>query len=332
MAWLFVPGLAASSSVSSWRSPTTAPSVTWRGKPMPPRHWLRVWPRVSWLRRLSGTTLSPSMADAGVDAWISSLPASPASRGRAPAKARAPQTSDGSGLTSGIALAKYSPGWSGWRMCLPLFPEEDWPSFSGTWPVSGSMQSGVCSEQPTLAPPIDASACTSWPTAVVQDAIGSARHTTTTGVMHAGMMLTDAIQMWRTPDSPNAGGPRNRQTSIGHGHQVTIAEQAEHWPTPLTADVHGTREADGKRNTGLNTHAQQWPTPSTAQQNVSSTQADERPRPNGKTLADASMLWPTPVVADHWTPSTEASAEREAGKHNLRGAAIVASEDHWPTP
>lgn len=44
------------------------------------------------------------------------------------------------------------------------------------------------------------------------------------------------VMQWRTPDSPGAGGPRNRKKSIGHGHQTTIAEQAEQWPTPVVGD------------------------------------------------------------------------------------------------
>lgn len=40
---------------------------------------------------------------------------------------------------------------------------------------------------------------------------------------------------WRTPDAPNSGGPRNRQASIGHGHQVT--EFA--WRTPSSRDWKG---------------------------------------------------------------------------------------------
>lgn len=112
---------------------------------------------------------------------------------------------------------------------------------------------------------------TTWPTANTKDANSAARHTTTTGVMHPGTTLTDAIRMWptpvvpsggrttstsnydaqgnkrqiqleavaplwRTPDGPGTGGPRSHHESIGEGHQVTIAEQAEHWITPNARD------------------------------------------------------------------------------------------------
>jgi len=48
--------------------------------------------------------------------------------------------------------------------------------------------------------------------------------------------LDQQARRWRTPDSPGAGGPRNRKASIGQGHQTTIAEQAEQWPTPVVGD------------------------------------------------------------------------------------------------
>ena len=81
------------------------------------------------------------------------------------------------------------------------------------------------------------------------------------GTEHGGRNLADDVTLWRTPDSPGTGGPRNRQGSQGNGHQVTIAEQAEHWMTPNVpnggrvlpeADVIAKgATADGKRQVGL---------------------------------------------------------------------------------
>lgn len=47
-----------------------------------------------------------------------------------------------------------------------------------------------------------------WPTPVVTDAASAARGTTTTGVMHSGTTLTDAMRAWPTPtarDGDNRG-------------------------------------------------------------------------------------------------------------------------------
>ena len=55
-----------------------AKSLTWRGKDSLSRTWLQRWKRVSWMQHLFLRTLRPSLTDAFVDAWTSSLAASPA--------------------------------------------------------------------------------------------------------------------------------------------------------------------------------------------------------------------------------------------------------------
>ena len=55
-------------------------SFTWRGKPMPSQIWFRKSKRVSWLPRLFGRMLRPSISNDFADAWISSLADTRASR------------------------------------------------------------------------------------------------------------------------------------------------------------------------------------------------------------------------------------------------------------
>jgi len=169
MGWLFVPGLGDWNSASGSSLPSTAPSCTWNAKPLPPRSWSRAWQRVSWLRRLSGTTCGPSTADAGVASWIVSLPDSPASRGVKPDPIPAPTMPAGSGRISSTALAKWDPRSSSWKMSLPLFPEEDWPPYSADWPTAGTLRNGVISPRPPLGHPMNACASSSWPTATASD-------------------------------------------------------------------------------------------------------------------------------------------------------------------
>lgn len=74
MAWLYVPESEGwNSGCTSPSETSTEPSVSWRGKPMRLQHWSRAWQTAAWLRLLSGTTLPPSTASHGVDAWMSSL-------------------------------------------------------------------------------------------------------------------------------------------------------------------------------------------------------------------------------------------------------------------
>lgn len=65
-----------------------------------------------------------------------------------------------------------------------------------------------------------------WPTARAEDAESCGNHPGATD------SLTGAARLWRTPDAPTTGGVRTRSKSCGQGHQVVLAEQAIHWPTP----------------------------------------------------------------------------------------------------
>jgi len=96
---------------------------------------------------------------------------------------------------------------------------------------------------------------------------------------------------WRTPDTPSSGGPRNRKDSIGQGHQVTIAEQAENWNTP-----HGMSNRDFRGKTGgcgggeFAKQANQWPTPL------------ERDFRSGETIAEYGNSRPLNESVVNWTP------------------------------
>jgi hypothetical protein len=137
--------------------------------------------------------------------------------------------------------------------------------------------------------------------------------------------LTGVTRQWRTPDAPNAGGPRNRQTSIGKGHQVTIAEQAEHWPTPAARDYKGENgEAHLDAGTGRkhldqlpNYVAHCWPTPTATPYGSSQNGingiggANERPSANTPSLEGLSRSFlpgpPTSTLGAGSSPSTPSS-------------------------
>lgn len=89
------------------------------------------------------------------------------------------------------------------------------------------------------------------------------RGTDHTGKIGGGGEFAKQATQWATPDAPNAGGPRSRQGSIGHGHQVTVAEQAERWQTPAT-DSFRSRGGDRKNEMGLDQQARFFPTPQAA--------------------------------------------------------------------
>lgn len=77
-----------------------------------------------------------------------------------------------SGANTPELLAKFDPASSSWRTsqhCLI----SGWEEFSGTWPRSGTMRSGIAFQAPPLVPLISASASGLLPTPQAIDAKGS---------------------------------------------------------------------------------------------------------------------------------------------------------------
>lgn len=155
MGWLFVPGLEDSSSVSvSPSDPPIGVSVMLRGKHSSPESWRRACKTAPWIPLLSGTMFRPSMADHGVDAWISSLPVSHASHTAKQGNAKGQKTSDGSGHQSPGSSKKWDP-----RRCFLKMYGGYSRARTGkrsrrslaTWPAWGSWDHGGPSERPMPA-------------------------------------------------------------------------------------------------------------------------------------------------------------------------------------
>ena len=142
--WVYVPGTSSPSapgsedltSDSSSRLQLLAQSVTWRGKLLQPKSWLRTCKRVGWTQRLSGRISTPSTASHGVRLWIVSLAASRVSRSRVQASDSGQTTNAGSGLSSsesplnakfhgssGRTCREYSPKAS--EVSLPIWVTQD---------------------------------------------------------------------------------------------------------------------------------------------------------------------------------------------------------------
>lgn len=130
-----------------------------------------------------------------------------------------------------------------------------------------------------------------WPTPNTCDANSAARHTTTTGVMHPGTTLTDAIRLWPTPIAEDS------ESRTSHG-TLLDATRGEMWQTPLASDANGTRRYDGKRGVGLNSQTQpDWRTPN---------QRDWK-GPSAQSWRDRETGDPTPTLPD------QLSAIRDSG-------------------
>lgn len=147
------------------------------------------------------------------------------------------------------------------------------------------------------------------------------------------MGLDQQSRFWRTPDAPSStGGPRNRQESIGKGHQITIAEEAEHWNTPSTND--STRANDGPSVMGrygtpqmtasdqrLRNQVSAWGTPTTRDWKDGSS-ANTAPT-NGLLGRQVIQEWPTPKASDDIAGSNSLNASQGKGGNNLLGAILT---------
>jgi len=297
----FVPASACSEKASAPHSlilaSSTEPFATWSGKPLPPASLSRLWKREPLIRRLSGLTCSPSTAQLGATAWISSLRASCART--SPLLAAGPAwTGSARGSSSGFSTSPTLAvrGASFWRTSQAslLPPPPLWTKPKGlsksapppasweNWPTAGGMRSGSLCQRPMWVP-----------------AMG----------VPGGSVSPGA---WPTPDT---GHERiNRSSSKGAADRPTIALAAKQWTTPTShdrrrpgADLKSTQGGNLSRSSAL------WMTPS-----VSNSQGNEYTRDRGTpglerlTLTGQAQHWPTPASRDFRTPNSQESQSRRS--------------------
>lgn len=270
MAWLYVPGLEASSldSSSSSETPTDVSAMS-SGKVSPrPPSWSG-WKTRPWIERLSGTTSAPSLATSTAARWISSLEGSRASHSAALADAAELMTPAGCGQRSPEPFATYDRASSSWRMCEESSPRRRTSprsnTSSKTWPTSGSMRNGNCYKRPKSEPPTSVSGgglLPVWPTPVAHDDNKSVDAYLAMKKRYGRKTITSlqvAVQMWPTP---RASEKENSSTvtcpSHGTRHGRLLGPEAVRvtsalWPTPEASDGSGNRislELGGKRPSG----------------------------------------------------------------------------------
>lgn len=214
MSWIYVPGLEGSRSPSDRYSRPRAPSVTWRGKPLPPRIWSREWnqgaqltifdppPALSWIRLLSGATFGPSIADPGAASWISSLRGSRVSPSRLRVPVAAPMIRVISGPRSPRSFASFDPLSCSWRTCQDS-SKSDSAKCSPTWPSSASIVNGRAYER----------------------------------AKSARLIVESGSSFWRTPTTFPTGGAMSGRERLAQGHAMTLQDQVADWPTPRAEDA-----------------------------------------------------------------------------------------------
>jgi hypothetical protein len=274
MTWLHVPSSALASvreSVdSNWESrlpsPDTELCVSSSGRlSRRPLSWSG-WTKRPWVRRLYGTISDPSTAARGVAAWISSLPASPASRSASRATSVASKTNGGSGRTSSACLARFNPDGSFSKTSLDLFDTDSSPS-SVDWPGWGTMRSGAVSAREPLERPTAESGSSfsrgEYPTPAATP-YGSSQN--------EGQVAHKRAKEWPSPSARDWKGDPRAPRAEGTGVFATRADQldrvAERWPTPRAEDgeISCARPSRGVDDT-LTAITKAWPSPSATDAN-----------------------------------------------------------------
>lgn len=304
---------------SDWRFEALARSCTWRSKPSPSRLWFRRWKTDSSIQLLFGRIVEPSIAQRGVDAWISSLAGTPASRSLRQDNGAAKTTRGISGLTCDDTSKLSGRATSSAKTSPHICPRVSTPSSESftSW-VTALRRHCLLLRKSVLRTSGSGSSSwpNAWPTATVSDSRSAARGTTTTGVMHPGTMLTDAVRQWGTPTvqlGVRRGAERNEE--------LLLTGQAKSWPTPMQSDALRGSGTYKRGNLTLTGEARLWPTP-VAAEGPNRTQSTVRTGREGQNpgafaaqwmapLLNGTPVFPTPSATPYGTSQNEGSVPHE---------------------
>ena len=311
----------------------------------------------------SSETLWDSMDDDSTGLWIASLRAGRASLIPSPASGSELQTSAGSGATSpessmkpeplyssaktfpdscetptGHPIAIWNPEIQNWTTTQQTLLGE-WEPFSGIWPRWGLCLHGEVFEQPKWEPATGVRESSCWPTAVRQDGSDSVKHTTMTGVMHAGTMLTDAVREWKPSARPTARAEDSESTGAHRGKADTLSSAVDRWSTPNAHD------ATGQRGPGftltdnhyfphdLATEAELWRSPDAPKARGVRTHTTSQGHGDQITIAEQAEMWMTPNVQNGGRKMTpEDAANKGATAKGKRQVGLENQAEFWASP
>lgn len=321
--WLYLPSIPSPSAPESagltlgsvWQFRTLARSVTWRGKQLPPRAWLRRLKRDGFIRLLSGLTCEPLMLARGADAWISSLRATRAKETALPESGSASLTIAGCSIAPSKSLTPAGLVISSARTCRGTRTDSS-PLPSRHWSDWAAALRAEYSARPKPATPCGASDCSSWPSPMA-GAAGTENYNAAgnSDFSRKAMELADqVVERWAAPQARDhfpAHSPERIAAMKAQGHGMrNLNDEAEHWEGPSVAVTAGSRltrsgdRADELLLTGqaLETTAHFLPPSSPAQPiaagSMSSTASPNTNQPSAKRklnpiFVEALMRWPT---------------------------------------
>lgn len=265
MPFLYVPDMGELNSDLNKSFLDSKPFVMWRGKPMPPQTLCKRWEKGGFIKHLSGMTLEPSMANLGVERWISSLEGFPVSPLASLVSNWEIKTQDTYGLLLSKSLAKCDPNTSSLRMFQESL-DGSLAIFSTTLPNWGIMLHGVLWELEKLEPHTEETGGSYWrnfATPTVMDSTGlqrsMAKKSMEEGTWRGMDLKTTAILI----PTPNAGDSKrfNLHHQGGPGN-MTLHGHALSFPTPTT-QANAQLKGQYSKNTGttLAGFVRKFPTP-----------------------------------------------------------------------
>ena len=230
--WLYVPSHSVPAAADSNGALTLQQaarlerSVGWNGKPSLSRTWYSRWKRAVWLRRLSGVTFDPSTLDAGVDAWISSLRDSPASRGASPASKLGQTIRATCGPTAYESLSRLHRNSCSWKTSsLNLFTEQH--RTCEQWATAARE---AASRRARLVLLTGGSGGSCWPTITRGD--GQSGQTRPSPKRQGGAeheSLRVAAAQWPTPNSRDYKGQPGKGCTDRGGRGASLPRDVEAW-------------------------------------------------------------------------------------------------------
>tara|TARA_Y100000590_G_scaffold223680_1_gene253005 strand:- start:1483 stop:2331 length:849 start_codon:yes stop_codon:yes gene_type:complete len=260
---------AGSISVSDERIQQLAVSFTWRETSKPPRSWLTILKRDSWMQHLYGLIPPPSTADRLLEKWIGSLEDSHVSPGVLQESETPQTTAGGSGHTLKESFARLDPEDSSWKTSQVSL-EGDSNLYSEAWPKAGSMRSGVVSKQAMLEPAIEENDSSSWPTVTTQEyphydmkLNAKGRRIPKKGKTDHSVNLEDTARLWGTPRASEWKGT-GPPGSASHKHRLDrhyLDAQSEDFHHRPMIEKPGQKSSDSGQTSPrlqLNTRFVEW--------------------------------------------------------------------------
>ncbi len=267
MSWLFIPScdvstyLAESGAYHLVSASGAKLSATVKSTHTPPGFSSRTWQKVISMLPRYGVTLRPSEHPNLPPSAPSTLSPGdfPARTSVTPARDRASskgKPAADSSLKSCELLTWFDPDSFSWRTCQRCLLE-DWESFSGSWPASGTMRNGSVYRRHKSEPIIEDCGGGAWPTPSVCGNYNRKGASAT-----SGDGLATAVQMWLTPTVADTftGHLQSSQQKDGSMHSVNLSQAVQMWTTPRASD-HKASDRNDETKFSLTEAVKYWPTP-----------------------------------------------------------------------